>query len=184
MLKISIVIISFFAIYSTILLIDQTVNTNPTLDIGVPTVIGTPTFYEYALIGINIANSTIYDNAFLFFISSWTLIGSVIWRGNIKKVFQSFGFDYDIFTSMLKMKGSESRIKILDSLSLPKNRKQIAEELNLDWKSVDRHTKLLIKLNLINEMTTLGNTTFYIRSEKGTKLLSLIKNSEYGNNTR
>lgn len=53
------------------------------------------------------------------------------------------GFDADSFRLIVKMKGGPTRLSILKALAAPKDRLQLANELGLDWKTVDHHIRVL-----------------------------------------
>ena len=64
--------------------------------------------------------------------ASWALVGGVwIWRGRMKSRWESLGFDSGIFDLFIKMKGAKTRMNLLDSLSMPKDRLQLARELGV-----------------------------------------------------
>jgi len=104
------------------------------------------------------------------------VLGALIWRGKIRRIWLANGFGYKHFELMVKMRGSKTRLQILRTFDIPKTRQYIAHELNLDWKAVDTHVKALLKYGLIKEMCSVGQTTYYTRSESGDKLLELLKN--------
>ncbi len=124
-----------------------------------------------------------YSNL-LYLSITWTgLIGAVIWRGKTSKIWLINGLDYNQFVLMVKMRGSRTRLEILKILDTPKTRQLMAEELNLDWKTVHRHVRVLLRSELIQEISSVGQSTYYLRSENGNKLLNLLKNgysSSYG----
>jgi len=101
-------------------------------------------------------------------------IASFVWKGNTVKIWKESGHDYDTFKMITKMRGSPTRIKILNLLGTPKNKLQLAKEMEMDWKAIDSHIKILIKHSFVEEMATIGTSTFYIISEKGKNLLKLI----------
>jgi predicted transcriptional regulator len=82
---------------------------------------------------------------------------------------------------MVKMRGSKTRLEILKILDTPKTRQMIAQELNIDWKAVDRHVEVMLKSDLIKEVCNVARASYYARSEKGDKLLELL-NNEYSSN--
>lgn len=67
-------------------------------------------------------------------------------------------------------------LKILDA---PKTRQLIAQELGLDWKTVDRHMESLLRNNLIREICSLGRVGYYARTENANKLLALVENDQF-----
>lgn len=153
-------------------------NEIPTYSLGETTIIGKPSLLLYFNIYLAKTSVFLFVNSLPLSIASWIIVGSIIWRGKFKKHILSNGFDYDLFLIMVKKKGSQTRIKILATLTYPKNRKQIAEDLGMDWKAIDRHVSILLKHQLINEMTNVGNATFYIRNDRGHKLLKTLSSNE------
>lgn len=123
---------------------------------------------------------SIYDiSPYLAPICWGIIIGTLVWKGKIRSSWQSSGYDYETFKMITKMKGSPMRIKLLTTLDLPKNRSQLAQELNVDWKAIDNHMRVLKNNNFVDEMATVGTSTYYIITEKGKNLLKLLK--ENGN---
>lgn len=77
---------------------------------------------------------------------------TLIWKGKVRRIWQEKGHDYDLFRLIAKMRGSNSRILILRNLSVvPKNKLQLANELELDWKTVSGHIEMLLEHNLVKE---------------------------------
>ncbi len=114
---------------------------------------------------------------------SWGAVaGALIWRGRIRSVWTRQGYDYETFRLVARMKGSHLRVRLLSTASLPKNRMQLAEELDVDWKTIDNHVEVLLKNKLIDEIAQVGNSKYYIISEHGKRILSLILSSN-GNNS-
>ncbi len=102
-------------------------------------------------------------------------LASLAFKGKTKSLWHDNGLDYDIFRILLKMRGGISRIEIMEVLSLPKNKLQIAKSLSMDWRSIDNHVNILLKNNLIDEMATVGTSKYYILTRKGKNVMSLIK---------
>ncbi len=117
-----------------------------------------------------LANSPVLSTA------SWALVGGVwIWRGRMKSRWESLGFDSGIFDLFIKMKGAKTRLNLLDALSRPKDRLQLAQELGLDWKAVDYHIVLLNRYGLVHEDHAFGNVRMYTLTRQGEVLLQLLK---------
>ena len=117
-----------------------------------------------------LANSPVLSTA------SWALVGGVwIWRGRMKSRWESLGFDSGIFDLFIKMKGAKTRLNLLDALSRPKDRLQLAQELGLDWKAVDYHIVLLNRYGLVHEDHAFGNVKMYKLTKQGEVLLQLLK---------
>ena len=85
-------------------------------------------------------------------------------------------FDQDTFKLLIKMRGAPTRIKVLQSLLVsPKDRAQLAEELGLDWKAIDRHIDVLERYNIVKESSTHGTAKFYELTPSGNMLLKLME---------
>ncbi len=88
------------------------------------------------------------------------------------------GFDTDVFELFMKMKGGATRIRVLNTLSTPKDRLQLAEELGVDWKTVDRHVQILNKYGFVREQAAYGNVRMYEVTPIGKMLLNLFDDLE------
>ena len=79
---------------------------------------------------------------------------------------------YNIF----KGKGGVRRLTILETLSVPRQRSEVARITNTDWKEVDRNFRILESANLIK--TTVSKTPFplYDLTDEGKDLLETISN--------
>jgi len=64
---------------------------------------------------------------------------------------------------------------MLKSLSLPKDRNQLASELGMDWKGIDRHTKILSKYGLLEEEAAYGKVVIFRLTAAGHSLLQLLE---------
>jgi DNA-binding MarR family transcriptional regulator len=84
-------------------------------------------------------------------------------------------FDYSIFRLMVRMRGASTRVRMLRSLERPMNRYQLARELGIDWKTVDRNIELLKSHGLILESQGGAGERFYTLSPYGQKLLALLE---------
>jgi DNA-binding transcriptional ArsR family regulator len=76
------------------------------------------------------------------------------------------------------MKGAKTRLNLMDALSMPKDRLQLAQELGLDWKAVDYHIVLLNRYGLVHEDRAFGNVRLYKLTKQGEVLLQLLKDFE------
>lgn len=85
------------------------------------------------------------------------------------------GFERDVFKLFLQMKGSKTRMAVLKSLTFPKDRLQLARELDCDWNVADRHIRVLFELGLVREERAYGNVKFYQISANGKNLLELME---------
>lgn len=107
---------------------------------------------------------------------SWTVFGAaLIWRGHVRSVWGQSRFNYDTFRLLVKMRGAQTRVKLMRSLDSPKNKLQLATALGIDWKAVDKHVHVLEKNGLIHTSSTNGTATFYEISEKGKNLMQVLE---------
>jgi hypothetical protein len=107
---------------------------------------------------------------------SWFAVGGMwIWRGRMRARWTDLGFDSDVFTLFVRMKGAKTRIRLLDALSEPKDRLQLAQELGLDWKSVDRHVAVMKKYGFLNDELAYGRVRMYRLTPMGVSLLKLLQ---------
>ena len=107
---------------------------------------------------------------------SWTVFGAaLIWRGHVRSVWGQSRFSYDTFRLLVKMRGAQTRVKLMHSLNSPKNKLQLATALGIDWKAVDKHVHVLEKNGLIEATSTSGTATFYEVTEKGKNLIQVLE---------
>jgi predicted ArsR family transcriptional regulator len=79
-----------------------------------------------------------------------------------------------VFELLVVMKGGHTRLLILDALAhQPKNKLQLAAQLAIDWKAIDRHMKKLLEYSLVEAYITVGTCTLFIITEKGKHALTL-----------
>jgi DNA-binding HxlR family transcriptional regulator len=95
-------------------------------------------------------------------------------RGKTRQRWTESGMCAGVYELLVKMKGGPTRIKLLSLLVGPKNKLQLANELGIDWKAVDRHVSRLLEFNLVQVVAVAGTCTVYSRTEKGRRALSLI----------
>jgi hypothetical protein len=108
--------------------------------------------------------------------SSWIAVGGMwIWRGRMRSKWTDLGFDSDVFGLFVKMKGGKTRIRLLDALALPKDRLQLAQELGLDWKGVDRHLVIMKKYGFVDDKVAYGKVRMYQLTPMGASLLRLLQ---------
>jgi len=115
------------------------------------------------------------NSGILLFTSLTILAGVLIWRGHVRSVWSRGSFDYDTFRLLVRMKGGRTRVNLLRSLGEQKNKLQLAKELGMDWKAVDRHIKILLKYSLIRESESMGNVKYYSLTPDGRKVLELLE---------
>ncbi len=71
-------------------------------------------------------------------------------------------------------KGAESRKKILTALILgPKNCRQLSIEVGLDWWTVQKHLRRLLKENIVKS-SDFGNSKYYKLTPRGEDALKAI----------
>ncbi len=112
----------------------------------------------------------------------WILLGGAwIWRGRVRSQWTRMGFGSDVFELFMKMKGGATRIKVLNTLTTPKDRLQLAEELGVDWKTVDRHVQILSRYGFVREQATYGTLKLYEVTPMGKMMLNLFEELERTN---
>lgn len=105
--------------------------------------------------------------------------GAVIWRGRVRSQWSRQGYDYDTFRLVAKMRGSATRQKLLEAIKAgSKNKLQLANEMGLDWKTVDNHVEMLINARLVEESGVEGTARYYSITENGRRVLVLLTQGE------
>jgi predicted transcriptional regulator len=116
---------------------------------------------------------------FILPITWGAVAGTVIWRGRVRSQWSRQGYDYDTFRLVAKMRGSATRQKLLESIRAGrKNKLQLANELGLDWKTVDNHVEMLLNARLVIEDGMEGTARFYSITENGRRVLLLLEQGE------
>lgn len=116
---------------------------------------------------------------FILPITWGAVAGTVIWRGRVRSQWSRQGYDYDTFRLVAKMRGSATRQKLLESIRAgKKNKLQLANELGLDWKTVDNHVEMLLNARLVAEDGMEGTARFYSITENGRRVLLLLEQGE------
>ena len=88
------------------------------------------------------------------------------------------GFETAVLVLLTLSRGAESRKKILLTLlSGPKNCRQISQKIGLDWWTVQKHLRLLLKENIVNS-SDFGNSKFYKLTPKGEAAIKAILSEE------
>ena len=106
---------------------------------------------------------------------SWAIFaGALIWRGHVRTVWARDRFSYDTFRLLVRMRGAQTRLRLMHTLDGPKNRLQLAGALGIDWKAVDKHVRALERNGLLQPTSTSGTTTFYELTEKGKRALQVL----------
>jgi len=117
----------------------------------------------------------IQENSIVLSTVSWLLVGILLlWRGRTKSAWRRVGLDIQVFKLFVKMRGGTTRLNLLRSLSSPKDRAQLASDLGLDWKTIDRHVQILNKHGFVREHAVYGNIKVYELTSLGMILLQLI----------
>jgi hypothetical protein len=117
------------------------------------------------------------EGSFALAPGSWIFVGGLwVWRGRMKSRWESLGFDSEVFELFVRMRGGKTRVKLLNSLLIPKDRFQLAQELGLDWKAVDRHIMMLDKFGFVHEQKAYGRVRIYELTSVGKMLLRLFQN--------
>jgi len=120
--------------------------------------------------------TAIANNPFILVFTSLTILaGALIWRDHVRSVWNRGSFDYDTFRLLVRMKGGRARVNLLRSLGEQKNKLQLAKELGMDWKDVDRNIQILLKYGLIRESESVGKVKYYSLTPDGNKVLELLE---------
>ena len=68
-----------------------------------------------------------------------------------------------LYYLILDTKGGQTRGKIIDTIKKkPMNANQLASELNLDYKTIQHHLKILIKNNLLKTFNNDYGTVYFL----------------------
>lgn len=104
------------------------------------------------------------------------VVGTLIWRGKVRSQWSRQGYDYDTFRLVAKMRGSATRVELLNAIiDSPKNKLQLARDLGVDWKTIDNHVEMLLKNGLVEERMSIGTSKYYSATKHANKILSLLK---------
>lgn len=131
------------------------------------------------------AATALYEYAPFTLPITWGAVaGTVIWRGRVRSQWSKQGYDYDTFKLITKMRGSPTRQKLLEAVkNEQKNKLQLANELGVDWKTIDNHVGMLLEARLIEEKDVVGTARYYAITESGARVLTLLASSELGNSS-
>lgn len=113
--------------------------------------------------------------------ASWFFVGFGVWvwKGKARTLFRDAGFDKDVFRLLVRTKGGKSRVRLLKTLMLPKDRMELSKELGLDWKAVDRHLRVLQEFGLIQEVVNIQTSTrLFGLTKVGEILLNVLEKME------
>jgi len=151
---------------------NATTATTATLSTSTPSAL--PVSSPYSVIGL--ARPNLLGDFGLTALISWTVFGAaLIWRGHVRSVWGQSRFSYDTFRLLVKMRGAQTRVRLMRSLNSPRNKLQLATALGIDWKAVDKHIQVLEKNGLIHSTSTSGTATFYEVTEKGKSLIQVLQ---------
>ncbi len=85
------------------------------------------------------------------------------------------GFDRTVYDLMVRMRGSASRLSILQGLlESPRHRNELSEITGIDWKEIDRQIGLLEQYGFVSVDTQAGPIKIYKLTEQGRLLLRLM----------
>ena len=108
--------------------------------------------------------------------TSWLLVGGMwIWRGRLRSRWEGLGFDSDVFRLFMKTRGGKTRLRLLNALSKPKDRHQLARELDMDWRAVDQHIVVLSRHGLVSDEVAYGKVRMYQLTPSGKLMLRLLE---------
>jgi DNA-binding transcriptional ArsR family regulator len=116
------------------------------------------------------------DSAPVILPITWGAVaGTLIWRGKVRSQWHRQGYDYDTFRLVAKMRGSATRVELLNAITeTPKNKLQLAKELGVDWKTVDNHIEMLLKNGLVEEKMSIGTSRYYGATKNAGRILLLL----------
>ena len=103
----------------------------------------------------------------------WHSMLGECFRGKTRHRWTESGMCAGVYELLVQMRGGPTRTKLLGMLAEPRNKLQLANELGMDWKAVDRHVGRMLEFNLVQIAATAGTCTVYIATEKGRRALAL-----------
>lgn len=92
----------------------------------------------------------------------------------LRKELSGTDLDGEIYDTFRK-RGGINRLSILDSLSTPRLRNQIARMTKIDWKEVDRNLRVLSSINLVRVQYSSGSFSVYELTGRGREVLRIVK---------
>jgi hypothetical protein len=120
-----------------------------------------------------------YASPFILPITWGAVAGTLIWRGKVRSQWCKQGYDYETFRLLARMKGSPVRVALLTSVSnSAKTRAQLAEDLHVDWKTIDNHIDVLSKYSLVQEIGASGTSKYFAITEHGNRVLALLMSAD------
>jgi DNA-binding HxlR family transcriptional regulator len=116
--------------------------------------------------------------------TGWAAVGLVALQGRlgglrrskVKSVFASRGFGPETYDLMMGMRGSGSRVSLLQKMEeSPKHRLELSELTGIDWKEVDRQISVMEKYGFVKVYAQSGTVKLYNITENGKLLLNLVR---------
>lgn len=101
-------------------------------------------------------------------------------RGKTRLAWTGSGMCAGVYELLVQMRGGPTRTRILALLAEPKNKLQLANELGIDWKAVDRHVEKMREFGLVQVAAIAGTCTVYVVTEKGKRALALASDCQKG----
>jgi hypothetical protein len=152
---------------------DPDANTNPGADFSRDTAPIAPQQTEQM-------SDTMFESSAYILPITWGAVGgTLIWRGKVRSAWSKQGYDYDTFKLVTKMRGSPTRIRLLNAINnSSKNKLQLAKELDVDWKTIDNHIVMLLQSRLVEERTVVGTSKYYAITHDGAKVLTLLSSDQ------
>lgn len=156
---------------------DPDANTDPGVDFSRDLV---PVAPQAELSPTDQISTAMYQSSPYILPITWGAVGgTLIWRGRVRSAWSKQGYDYDTFKLVTRMRGSPTRIRLLNAINdSPKNKLQLAKELDVDWKTIDNHIAMLLQIRLVEERMVVGTAKYYAITYDGTKILSLLSSDQ------
>ncbi len=136
-----------------------------------------PTLTQYTLFLVGTYSIPLASSCWLGFGALW------VWRGRNSARWNTLGLDRNVFDLFTRMRGAGTRTKLLEALSEPADRLQLAKKTRIEWKAVDRHIKIMLEHRLVQENVAYGNVRMYQLTPLGTSLLGLLKSFDEAENS-
>ncbi len=115
-----------------------------------------------------------------FAVVGWLLTGYELFAERKKEISQilrteiSGKRDHWNIYNVFKGKGGARRLTILEALSTPRQRNEVAKLTNTDWKEVERNVRILESANLVRTGSPRTTFPFFELTEEGDNLLKKI----------
>lgn len=112
--------------------------------------------------------------------ASWLTLGAlVVWRGRVRATWSKIGLEEPLFILFVRARGGKTRTDLLKCVSTAsRNRYQISRDLNLAWRAVDRHVKIMTARGLLKEDAAYGRVRMYMITPLGKILLRTLNDLE------